>query len=42
VVLRAKRKGVIESARPVIEHLRSVGLYASDSLVEQALAHLGE
>jgi predicted nucleic acid-binding protein len=42
VVLRARRKGVIERARPVIEHLRSVGLYASDSLVEQALAHLGE
>jgi predicted nucleic acid-binding protein len=42
VVLRAKRKGVIEMARPVIEHLRKVGLYASDSLIEQALAHLGE
>lgn len=42
VVLRARRKGVIERARPVIEHLRSVGLYASDSLVERALAHLGE
>ena len=42
VVLRAKRQGVIERARPVIEHLRSVGLYASDSLVEQALVHLGE
>lgn len=42
VVLRAKRKGVIDRARPVIEHLRRVGLYASDSLVEQALAHLGE
>jgi predicted nucleic acid-binding protein len=42
VVLRAKRRGLIERARPVIEHLRRVGLYASDSLVEQALAHLGE
>lgn len=42
VVLRAKRKGVIERARPVVEHLRRVGLYASDTLVEQALAHLGE
>ena len=42
VVLRARRKGVIERARPVIEHLRKVGLYASDSLVERALAHLGE
>lgn len=42
VVLRARRRGVIEKARPVVEHLRRVGLYASDSLVEQALAHLGE
>lgn len=42
VVLRAKRKGVIERARPVIEHLRRVALYASDSLVERALSHLGE
>lgn len=42
VVLRAKRKGVIETARPLIEQLRRVGLYASDSLIESALAHLGE
>jgi predicted nucleic acid-binding protein len=42
VVLRAKRKGVIPEARPVIEHLRRVGLYASDALIEQALARLGE
>jgi uncharacterized protein len=42
VVLRAKRRGVIEMARPVIEHLRRAGLYASDSLVERALAHIGE
>ncbi|HYU36125.1 MAG TPA: DUF3368 domain-containing protein [Thermoanaerobaculia bacterium] len=42
VVMRAKRQGVIEMARPVIEHLRRVGLYASDSLIERALAHLGE
>jgi predicted nucleic acid-binding protein len=42
VVLRAKRRGIIGMARPVIEHLRRVGLYASDSLIERALAHLGE
>jgi len=42
VVLRARRRGVIEAARPVIEHLRRVGLYASDQLIERALAHLGE
>jgi predicted nucleic acid-binding protein len=39
---RAKRRGVIETARPVIEHLRKVGLYASDSLIEQVLKHVGE
>jgi predicted nucleic acid-binding protein len=42
VVLRAKRKGVIAEARPVIEHLRQVGLYVSDGLIEQALARVGE
>jgi len=42
VVLRAKRRGVIPAARPVIEHLLRVGLYASDALIERALAHLGE
>jgi predicted nucleic acid-binding protein len=42
VILRAKRKGVIERARPIIDQLRRVGLYVSDSLIEQALAHVGE
>jgi len=42
IVLRAKRKGLVEAARPIIEHLRRVGLYASDQLVERALSHLGE
>lgn len=42
VVLRAKRKGALPTARPVIEHLRRVGLYVSDDLVEAALSHLGE
>jgi predicted nucleic acid-binding protein len=42
IVLRAKRRGLIPSARPVIEQLLRVGLYASDALVERALLHLGE
>ena len=42
VVLRARRRGLIEAARPVIDELRQAGLYASDQLIEQALAHLGE
>lgn len=42
IVLRAKRRGLIDAARPVIENLRRVGLYVSDTLIEQALDHLGE
>jgi predicted nucleic acid-binding protein len=42
VVLRAKRKGVIDRAHPIIDQLRRVGMYVSDSLIEQALAHVGE
>ncbi len=42
VVLRGKRLGLIEAARPVISALRHVGLYVSDQLVERALAHLEE
>ena len=42
VVLRAKRRGLIEMARPIIEHLRKAGLYASDALIESSLRHLGE
>jgi predicted nucleic acid-binding protein len=42
VVLRAKSKGVINAARPLIEHLRRAGLYVSDRLIERVLAHLDE
>lgn len=42
VVLRAKRRGIVPQARPVLDELRRVGLYVSDRLVETALAHLGE
>ena len=42
VVLRARRKGLISAARPVVTRLREVGLYVSDDLVEKVLAHLNE
>ncbi len=42
VVLRAKRRGLITAARPVVTNLREAGLYLSDALVERALAHLEE
>lgn len=42
VVLRAKRKGVVPAARPLLERLRHEGLYVSTDLLEQALKHVGE
>ena len=42
VILRAKRRGLIAEARPVVDAVRRAGLYASESLVERALLHLGE
>jgi predicted nucleic acid-binding protein len=42
VVLRAKRRGILPEARPVVEKLRAAGLYASSDLIQQALALLGE
>lgn len=42
VVLRARRKGLLGAARPIIDELRRVGLDATDELVERALVHLGE
>lgn len=42
IVLRAKRKGLISEARPVLDQLREVGLYVSTDLLEQALHYLGE
>lgn len=42
VILRAKRKGVIPAARPILERLQHEGLYVSAELVEEGLAHVGE
>jgi predicted nucleic acid-binding protein len=42
LVLVAKQRGLIESARPIIETLRRVGMYVSDHVVAQALAKVGE
>ena len=42
VVLRAKRKGLIAAARPIVDELRRVGMYVAGDLIERALAHLGE
>ena len=42
IVARAKTTGHITHAKPVLDGLRSVGLFISDSLLRQVLEHLGE
>ena len=42
LVLAAKRISAIEQARPVVEKLRSCGLYLSDAVLDAALAEVGE
>lgn len=42
LALRAKREGLISSARKAIEELRRHGLYLTDSVINQALAKIGE
>ena len=41
-VILAKRLGRIEEARPIIAHLRRVGLYISDDVIADALKRAGE
>lgn len=42
LILVAKQRGIIPSARTVIDEVRRAGLYLSDTVVEQALARVGE
>ena len=42
LVLVARRRGVISSARQVIGRLRDVGMYLSDAVADRALALVGE
>ncbi len=42
LVILAKQIGSLPSARPVVEHLRQVGLYLADDLASRALALVGE
>lgn len=42
LVLIAKQRGEIPSARAVLEDLRRSGMYLSDSVLNQALAKIGE
>ncbi|MEA5624665.1 DUF3368 domain-containing protein [Nostoc sp. UHCC 0251] len=42
LVLTAKQRGKIPAARPILENLRSLGMYLSESVINQALALVGE
>lgn len=42
LVLTARQQGTIPAARPVLERLRSLGMYLSDPILNQALALVGE
>ncbi len=42
VVVRAKRAGLLDAARPVMSELRAVGLYIVDDIVERALREVDE
>lgn len=42
VVLRAKRRGLIAAAQPVIDALRAAGFYLDEQIVRSALAAAGE
>jgi predicted nucleic acid-binding protein len=42
VLLRAKRGGLLDHIRPVIDEMRAAVLYASEALVRELLAAAGE
>jgi predicted nucleic acid-binding protein len=42
IVLRAKRRGLIPHARPVVERMIANGMYLSPSVVQKSLALMGE
>ena len=42
LVLVAKRRGVISSARSTLDELRRVGMYLSDAVLDDALSLIGE
>jgi predicted nucleic acid-binding protein len=42
VVLLAKQRGVISSARPILETLKRSGMYLSDNVINEALKMVNE
>ena len=42
LVLRAKRLGQVERARPIVDRLRGAGMYLSNAVADLALSEVGE
>jgi len=42
IILRAKQRGLISAAKPLVEQLRLAGSFLDDELVAQALTMVGE
>ncbi len=42
VIVKAKERGLIPTARPVLERLRGSGAYVSDELIDRAIVLAGE
>lgn len=42
IALRAKERGLIEAARPIVERLVAEGMFAAPDLIDRALAAVGE
>lgn len=42
IIVKAKQRGLITQAKPIIEHLPRVGLYLNDAVVAKALDQAGE
>ena len=42
LALLAKKRGLVSSARPVVEELRRAGLYLSDEVIRHAVSVVGE
>lgn len=42
IILRAKKRGLVSHARPIVEELVLIGLYLGRDLIDSALAEVGE
>ena len=42
ILLLAKKKGIIEEIKPILEEMRTSGFYLSDSIIKIVLREAGE